>query len=188
MSNSVRGGLVAALFGLALAMLHASPARAAGEADWAYPGIPGYGKVMPAPKAGLQPDNSAQYKVVYNVNERGEPEKLNPALDKLARSVNIFASAGVPLKNMHFIGVVHGPATFALLDNEHYRERFQVDNPNLKLIEALDKAGVKIMVCAQALANLKLQPEWVDPKVEVTLSALSDFVLLQQQGYVFVPL
>jgi intracellular sulfur oxidation DsrE/DsrF family protein len=188
MRKAVHGGLRAGLLGLAIVMLQATAVQAAGDAEWAYPGIPGFGKVMPAPRAGVQPDKNTQYKVVYNVNERGEPEKLNPALDKLARSVNIFASAGVPLSNLHFIGVVHGPATFALLDNEHYRERFQVDNPNLKLLEALDKAGVKVMVCAQALANLKLQPEWVDPKVQVTLSAISDFVLLQQQGYVFVPL
>ena len=160
----------------------------AGDADWIYPAIPGFGKVMPYPNAAMQPGKDVEYKVVYNVTERGEPEKVNPALDKLARAVNIFASAGVPLSKLHFIGVIHGPATPSVLDNEHYKERFNVDNPNLTIIEALEKAGVKIMVCGQALAHNKIATDWVNPKVELTLSAITDLVLLQQQGYVFVQL
>ena len=176
----------ATLAGLALAIL-ASAAHAA-DTDWVYPAIPGFGKVMPYPNAAMQPGKDVEYKVVYNVTERGEPEKVNPALDKLARAVNIFASAGVPVSKLHFIGVIHGPATPSVLDNEHYKERFNVDNPTLTIIEALEKAGVKIMVCGQALAHNKIATDWVNPKVELTLSAITDLVLLQQQGYVFVQL
>lgn len=178
--------LRASLAGLALSM--AASTVHAGDADWVHPAVPEYGKVMPYPNASMQPGKEVDYKVVYNVTERGEPDKVNPALDKLARAVNIFASAGVPLSKLHFIGVIHGPATPTVLDNQHYKERFNVDNPNLKIIGELEKVGVKLMVCGQALAHNKIASEWVNPKVELTLSAITDLVLLQQQGYILVGL
>ena len=118
----------------------------------------------------------------------GDADKVNPMLDKVARAVNIFASAGVPLSHLHFIAVLHGAATSVALDNAHYREKFGVDNPNTKLIDALEGAGVRVIVCGQALAHNKFAQDWVNPKVEITLSAITDIVILEQQGYVFVPM
>jgi intracellular sulfur oxidation DsrE/DsrF family protein len=109
-------------------------------------------------------------------------------LDRVARAVNIFTAAGVPLSHLHFVVVIHGPATPSVLDNAHYREKFSVDNPNIKLISDLEKAGVRVVVCGQALAHQSLPQNWVNPQVEITLAAITDIIMLEQQGYVQGPL
>jgi len=162
---------------------------AAAEPVWVNPAIPDFGKVVSLPDAGMQPSKSVEYKVVFNVTTApGSNDKVNSALDRVARTVNVFASAGVPLSHLHFIAVVHGPATPSVLDNQHYKEKFSVDNPNVKLISELKTAGVQVVVCGQALAHNKFEHEWVNPDVEITLAALSDVIILEQDGYVLFPM
>lgn len=160
----------------------------AGEPGWVNPAIQDFGAVVSLPDSGMQPSKDVDYKVVFNVTGSGGNDKVNPSLDRVARAVNVFASAGVPLSHLHFVAVVHGPATPAVLDNEHYKEKFSLDNPNIKLITELKAAGVKVVVCGQALAHNKFPHEWVNREVEITLAALSDVIILEQQGYVLVPL
>jgi intracellular sulfur oxidation DsrE/DsrF family protein len=48
--------------------------------------------------------------------------------------------------------VLHGEATKSVLNNAAYKARFQIEqNPNLPLIRELQKAGVEVLVCGQAL-------------------------------------
>ncbi len=65
---------------------------------------------------------------------------------------------------------------------------FNIDNPNVRLISELSKAGVKVVVCGQALAHNKFPHDWVNREVELTLAAISDVIILQQQGYALLPL
>lgn len=173
---------------LSAALLAVGAAATAADPEWTYPTIQGFGKIVPAPDAAMQPSKDMEYKVVFNMTGGGDADKVNPSLDRVARAVNLFASAGVPLSHLHFVVVVHGPATPSVLDNAHYREKFSMDNPNAKLISELGKVGVKVVVCAQALAHNKLAREWVDPQVEITLSAITDVIILEQQGFVIFPL
>ena len=161
-------------------------AFAAAEPEWINPVIKNYGKVVSLPNAGMQPDRNAEYKVVFNLTTGSDADKLNASLDKVARTVNIFGSAGVPTSRLHFVVVIHGPATPIVLDDAHHQEKFKNANPNSELIDALEKAGVKVVVCGQALAAHKFPHEWVNPKVEITLSALSDLIILEKQGYVLI--
>ena len=160
----------------------------AADPEWTYPTIQGFGKVVALPDATMQPSKDADYKVVFNLTAGGDADKVNPFLDRVARAVNLFTSTGVPLSHLHFVVVVHGPATPLTLDNEHYREKFRVDNPNVKLIGELAKAGVKVEVCGQALAHQSFPQNWVNPQVEITLAAITDIVMLEQQGYILFPL
>jgi len=171
----------------AASVLLVGVARAA-DPEWTYPTIQGYGKVVSLPQAAMQPSKEVEYKVVFNLTAGGDADKVNSSLDRVARAVNIFTSAGVPVSHLHFVVVIHGPATASVLDNPHYREKFSVDNPNLKLIADLQRVGVKVMVCGQALANNKFSQDWVDSQVEITLAAITDIVMLEQQGYVLFPL
>jgi len=157
------------------------------DTKWVNPTIHEGGAVVSLPDSGMQPSKTTEYKVVFNVTNAGANDKINPGLDRVARAVNIFTSAGVPASHLHFIAVIHGPATPSILDNTHYREKFSMDNPNLKLIDELTQAGVKVVVCGQALAHNKFPQEWVHGQVEVTLSAISDVIILEQQGYVMFP-
>ena len=174
--------------GLGLLLASAAATSAAAETVWVNPAVPDFGAAAALPDAALQPDKGADYKVVFNITAAGPNEKINPSLDRVARAVNIFVSAGVPLSHLHFIAVIHGPATPTILDNDHYKEKFSVDNPNIKLIGELKTAGAQVVVCGQALAHNKFPHEWVNRDVEITLSAISDVIILQQQGYVLFPM
>ena len=186
MQRSVLVAIGAHLFGLAI--LACGSLAAADEPEWSNPVIKDYGKIVALPKAAMQPDKNADYKVAFNLTGGGDPDKLNSSLDRVARTVNVFASAGVPASHLHFVVVIHGSATPIVLDNAHYQEKFKVDNPNIALIDALEKSGVKVVVCGQALAHNKIAHEWVNPQVELTLSAITDIIILEKEGYVLFPL
>jgi len=182
-----RLAVVAAAAALILVGLPA--VAAAGETGMAHPAVEGFGGMTPLPDAAVQPDKTTVYKVIFNLPSDGaEPAGHLTGLEKVARAVNIFTSAGVPASNLKFVVVLHGPATFAVLDNEHYKEKKGSDNPNIALIAALKKAGVEVEVCGQALAGLKLDHAWVNKDVTITLSAISDLVIYGQQGYTIIDL
>ncbi len=147
------------------------------------------GQIHPVPQAAYQPDRKATYKVVFDLTQAAaKPNQLSPALERVARTVNLYASAGVPLEHLKFVAVAHGPATSIALDEVHYREQYGTANPNLLVIEELRKAGVDIAVCGQAVVEHHYAYEWVDPRVTLALSALTTIMDLQQQGYALMPL
>ncbi|HEY1773583.1 MAG TPA: DsrE family protein [Gammaproteobacteria bacterium] len=175
------------ILGLLAAAILSLPAQA--DDSMQNPVIKSGGAVHPLPDAALQPDRNQTYKALFSVTKgASDPKDLNDALDHVARAVNVFASAGVPLDHLKFAVVVHGPATPLVLDGASYQKHFGTDNPNLKLIHELKAAGVQIYVCGQALAGMKYQASEVNPDVKVALSALSTIVILQQQGYALMPM
>jgi intracellular sulfur oxidation DsrE/DsrF family protein len=82
----------------------------------------------------------------------------------------------------------YGAATDGALDDEHYRQKYGIDNPNLNLIRKLRNAGVDVAVCGQAAAEHQDQYEWIAPEVTLALSALTTITTLEHQGYALVPL
>jgi intracellular sulfur oxidation DsrE/DsrF family protein len=134
----------------------------------------------------VQPDKTTQYKVIFDVTSAGEAKGVNSPLFHIARAVNIMASAGVPLKNLHYVAIIHGKATHIVMDNASYKKRYGKDNPNLDLIAKLAAAGVKLEVCGQALHGEKIKHEWVDKHVTITLSALSSNIIWETKGYAYI--
>lgn len=178
--------LLAVLLGVFLssAVLAAPP-----PGFWQNPAIKDAGAMHPLPDAAFQPDKNALYKAVFAI-ARAQKNAKGPdaGLEPVARAVNIFASAGVPLDHLKFVVVIYGGATPMALDDAHYKKQFGVDNPDLKTIRALKAAGVEIVVCGQALAGFGYEHAWVDPDVTIALSALSTLVILQDQGYALIQL
>lgn len=174
---------------MAVLALPLQPALAAGNGFWQNPVIKSDGGVHPLPHAVFQPNPKDTYKAVFSVTKGPhDPKKVNGGLVHVARAVNVFASAHVPLKHMRFVVIMHGKAVPAVLDNAHYRKEFGVDNPNLKLIRELKAAGVRLAVCGQAVAGYKYKYSWVNPDIKVALSALSTIIVLQHQGYALFPM
>ena len=172
---------------LSVALASVGPALAAGG-DWRYPAIEGYGGIKPLPEAANQPSVKAEHKAVFDVTKAAKsPDQLNPGLERVARAVNVFASAGVPAEKLDFVVVVHGPATPGILNDAQYEKQFGQANPNTALIAALRKAGVTLHVCGQALAKHAFDQSWVNNEVDVALSALSDLVIFPSRGYAVVP-
>ena len=150
---------------------------------WTTPAIKGIGPVHVWPQATLRPGATATYKAVFDVTRAGDASKINPGLDHIARAVNVFAAAGVPLTHLKFTVIVHGPATPVVLDEKSFQAKFGHANPDLAVIEALKKAGVQLLVCGNALGDMGYTPSEVNPDVKVALSALSTLIILQDQGY-----
>lgn len=147
------------------------------------------GNYHPLPHAAYQPDPASTYKVVFSMTKGSEkPGQVNPALERVARTVNLYASAGVPVDHLKFVAVASGPATSLVLDNEHYKAQFGVDNPNLPVIAQLRKAGVDVAVCGQAMAEHHYPNEWAAKDVTLSLSALTTVTELEQKGYALMPL
>lgn len=151
------------------------------------PAIAGYGFAHYEPDAAFQPDAGLSNKVVFKVSSGAQDTSVtNPALEKVASTVNLYVAAGVPANKLKFVVAVNGEATPAMLDNMHYKKLYGVNNPNLPLIAALELQGIKVTVCDQALAWHHYQREWIAKRVIHTLSALTTISTLQNQGYAFV--
>jgi intracellular sulfur oxidation DsrE/DsrF family protein len=170
---------------LAAAVGLASTAAAQqGAGFWSTPAIQGIGPVHVWPQAILRPDANTTYKAVFDVTKpAASNDKMNPGLDHIARTVNVFAAVGIPTSHLKFAVIIHGPATPIVLSDKEYQAKFGQANPNTGVIEALTKAGVQVMVCGNALGDMKFTPEQVNSNIKVALSALSTLIILQDQGY-----
>lgn len=156
---------------------------------WTTPTVQGYGKMHFLPNGAFKPQPGHTYKVVFSLTQGAkDPSQVSPALDHVARAVNLYVASGVPLSRLKFVAVASGPATSMVLDDAHYRAQFGVPNPNLPLIAVLKKDGVTIAVCGQAMAEHHFEYDWIDPGVTLSLSALTTVTTLQQAGYAFMPL
>lgn len=173
-----------AVFGFAFA----SGSAMAAENFWQTPAIKRTGKIHPLPQSAYQPNHKTTYKAVFWLTEAADkPDQVSPALKRLARTVNLYASAGVPLNHLKFIAVISGPATVIALDDAHYRKQYGTANPNLPVIEELRKVRVDITVCGQAVAGRHYEYDWIDSHVKVAPSASVIIIDLQQKGYALVP-
>lgn len=154
------------------------------EPAYTNPAIKNYGKVVQLPDAAQQP--RPESKIVVDVIKGGQPDKLNPAIEKVARFVNIYEGAGKKPANVRIAVVLHGDATLAILNTKTYRERFGAANPNLDCLTKLQEAGVEIYVCGQSLIGKGAKPAEVDATAKVAVSALTSLVNLQADGYSYV--
>ncbi len=173
------------LLALATAAALCAPAFAAQPAGfWIKPAIAAYGPVHVWSEAIDRPSPKKVYKALFDVTQ-GNPaaDKVNPGLDHIARAVNTFVAAGVPLSHLKFDVIIHGGATPIALNEQAYTAKFGHANPNLAVIADLRKAGVQVMVCGNALGDMQFTPAEVNPNIRVALSALSTLVIQQNQGY-----
>jgi intracellular sulfur oxidation DsrE/DsrF family protein len=89
----------------------------------------------------------------------------------------------VPRSNVHVAIVVWGSATHSLLKNEAYKAAKGSDNASISLLQALDDAGVQVIVCGVALINRKLSQSDLLPFVKVAPTATHALATLHAQGY-----
>jgi intracellular sulfur oxidation DsrE/DsrF family protein len=190
LNNSAKVSYGVKQLGLAMILMVATVSMAGADTpEMVSPGIAGEGAVHPLPQAAYQPQKGASYKVVFSITKAGDtPQDVSPSLLRVARTVNLYVSAGVPLAHLKFVAVAYGPATGATLDDEHYKVKYGVANPNLSLIHKLRAAGVDVAVCGQAVLESKFEYPWISHDVTVALSALTTITVLQQQGYALMPL
>ena len=63
-----------------------------------------------------------------------------------------------------------------------------MDNPNLKIIEEMTKAGIKIHACGQSIMLTGIDPTTVNPNIDVVVSRFTTVSDRQMKGYAFFKL
>lgn len=155
---------------------------------WTYPVIEDYGRAWPLPYAAVQPQPERTYKVVFSLsNPAPNPNEVLDGLAHVARLFNVFAADGVPPKNLKVVAIFHGSAGYAAMDNGAYRAKFNVENPNLKIIHELKTAGVRLLLCGQTLHDLNLSEQGLLPDIRLATSAAIVLVTYQNDGYALMP-
>lgn len=148
------------------------------------PIITPYGAVHKVENPDFKVDPSQTYKVVFDVAKSPEqPGQINPQLNTLARFLNMHGQAGVPAENLKVACAIHNIASKDALSNEAYQKRYGMDNPNLPLLKALEKAGAEIYICGQSIHSRKIDRTELAAPVKVALSAMTVLITKQNQGY-----
>ncbi len=132
------------------------------------------------------PDPNLEYKLMFElVNfDSDEPSKLDASLVEVARIINLHVASGIPLEKISPVIVVHAGSLNAFTTNEFYNNKFNMDNPNLKLIGELEGLGAKFISCAQAMFFFEVDKEALLPMFKVSLTAKTVLSSYQMKGYV----
>jgi len=151
------------------------------------PVIKSYGTVFQLPNADQKPDPALKYKILVELTENGsKPDSLNEYIEALATLVNLHAAEGVPKENIKMVVVLRKMATYAVFDNELYKEKFKCDNPNLQILKELMDAGVEFYVCGQTMQKRNIDTKKLVAGTKVASSGLTAVTTYQLKGYTMV--
>ena len=151
------------------------------------PLIKNYGAIYDITEATIKPDPELRYRIVIDAKTAGEPQELAFALNNVARMLNLHVVGAINPENLEVVVAIHGSATKAVMKNDAYQKRYQIDNPNHGLIKELKDAGVKLVVCGQSLRGRKIEADEVLSEVEIGTSMLTTVSTYQLRGFaVFV--
>lgn len=151
--------------------------------DAKFPIVKGFGGIYEIPGS-INPDTGIDYKLVIDLKTgQDHKEQMNAGLNNTARMINLHGLGGVKNKNMDVVVVAHGGATEAIMNNEAYRMKNGVDNPNLELINALKDSGIELYVCGQSLLARGFDADKVNDQVLIGLSMLTVVTEYMHNGY-----
>jgi len=141
------------------------------------------------PGVAVKPDPHKIYRAIFSATAGADkPTALLPAILMAGTELNTLAANGVPLAHARYVIDFHGPgAVYGLLDNAHYRQKFGADNPNLPVLAALKKAGVKLYVCSQQMLAMGVGFNSISPDVTVASDGLFVLIDFQNKGYAYLP-
>ena len=172
---------------LALVALSLSMTAAAVSAKWpepVAPAVPEADGYVAIPNSAVPPSKTHVYKAIFDATQgASDPGHLLPAINMLGSELNAFAAAGVPAANIRFALVFHGAAVEGLRNDDAYRAKFGVGNPNLAVLKKLKALGVGLFVCGQFLAFERIDPAALTPDVTVASDALIVLMTYQNKGY-----
>ena len=155
--------------------------------EWITPVIEGYGKITELNDVAVQPDASLEYKIVFDVKDEREMDGINIGFFKIARLINMLGAGGISPEKVHIVAAIHGGATFAVLNESKYQEKYEKSNPNTEVLQLLKDYGVELLVCGQATASRGIAAQDIDSNVEMALSAMMVLANYQLQGYALMP-
>ena len=150
------------------------------------PALQNYGENTEIVDGLLNPE-SQHFKVVFDVYEENIGESPHRGFNSAARFINMHVRAGVPVDNINVAIVVHGKASYQLMNDKAFFTKFEKENPSSDLVSKLLENDVDVFVCGQSASFLGLQAKQFNDQVKVSLSAMTANALLQQAGYTLNP-
>ncbi|WP_435622516.1 DsrE family protein [Flagellimonas sp.] len=148
------------------------------------PVLEDYGKVWKIENPDFAVDKTMDYKVVFDIMESPDSHtEINRSIETAARFLNMHAQSGIPYSQLNVALVVHSKASKDLINNEAYKARFGVSNPNFNMVNQLMDAGVKVILCGQSSKSRDYPKEDLIPGTEISLSAMTALIQLQNNGY-----
>ena len=149
--------------------------------------IKDFGETFVVSNPEIKTDVSANLKIILDVSKSSEDKSvINKYIVTAARFLNMHADEGMKKEQLKVAITIHGGAWQDVLNNDIYKEKYGVDNPNLKLIEQLNSAGVDIIICGQTAAYRKMDRKDVTPDVKFALSAITALLQYQSNGYTYL--
>ena len=143
--------------------------------------------VMKSKTKVLDYNKDLEYKIVIDITDSmSDSTQIMRTLREVARTYNLNVANGVPKRKLEMAVVIHGGAIMGILNNEAYRNRYGVDNPNAEAISQMKKEGIDFYVCAQILGFRQVPEENILKDVDITLSAKTALITLQQMGYTYM--
>lgn len=135
----------------------------------------------------LKYNKKLDYKIVIDVTDgvKDSTSVMN-TLNEVARSYNLNIANGVPQKKLKMAVVVHGSAIYGILDDEAYKKKYGIPNPNREVIDILKKEGIEFYVCSQLLSFRNIPTDQVLNSVDVAVSAKTALITLDQMGYTYM--
>lgn len=171
---------------IALSVCLASPAVSHAQSGDAL--IRKLGVGAPVPDPTFPADRSLTYRVAWDVTAAPEkPGELAGGFRRPANFLTMTDAEGVPRSQVHLAIIVFGGATRSLMHDAAYSAANGVANGSIPLLQALDAAGVEIIVCGQSLANNRIARDQLLPFVKVATSATMARATLAARGYATFP-
>lgn len=148
------------------------------------PIITDYGSVYKVENIDYKVNTSKDLKAVFDImNSPEDTKKQNSSIETAARFLNMHAQENVPANKLHAVLVVHNNASKDIITNEAYKKRYGTDNPNEDMIKALMNSGVQVIFCGQSSMARGFPKEELIPGVQLSLSAMTALIQLQDEGY-----
>ena len=118
----------------------------------------------------------------------GDTVNVNAQMVTMARFFNIHVRNGVTERRLKAAAVFHGQGWTALLSDSAFAARFGgKPNPSRKLVEELLQHGVQLVLCGQTAGARSIRRDELLPGVTVSVSAMTAFIALQNDGYRVIP-
>jgi len=148
------------------------------------PIVQNHGKVWKIDNADIKVDKAKEYKVVFDIMDSPEDTNaINAKIETAARFLNMHAQAGVPTQNLKAVFVVHNAASKDIILDDAYKNKYGTNNPNSDLMKELLRANVKVIFCGQSSVSRGFPKEDLIPGVQLSLSAMTALIQLQDDGY-----
>ena len=169
---------------MALVISSIFPAATEAQNKSAGPIIEDYGKVWAIENPDFKVDTTKTYKAVFDImNSPENHEVVNASIETAARFLNMHAQSGVPPENLKVALVVHNKASKDVITDKAYEKKFGTRNPNSQLIKELQEAGGQIIFCGQSSLSRDFPREDLIEGVQLSLSAMTALIQLQDDDY-----